>query len=803
MNRAPHGLAVGLGLAVLMLAWGNVAEAVHLRGQIMRVGYTGSPSENVGTTGDIYRMGRYAPVLVELTNDDGDQFDGIIEVRQKDGDGDELVASREVSLRGRRQFNLYIPGGPSFDAYWMRGQTDGPAPFSVRVFDLNNRLAPLHDDKSEPVKELAPPRAVIAASGDIPLILDASHRPLNQVDRLKRRDRTRDFALMRCAPKELPDHVSGLEMIDIMIWDGADPNLLDGLQNDAIIEWVRRGGRLVIGVSRNWNLLTASRLGPHLPARINGTKTDTVSASKSRTNVFRDLIPEKIPDHEKQPDSDQLTYCPVTPSDLVGDAASVVPVSPGRQDQIWVARRSCGRGQIVLVFAELQELLPAVHGNEAFLRDHLLRLRVIPERKDYMNTWETPRDIFMPVASRTAFHAASGFYFTFAFAFVVGYIAMVSGVSWNWLKRRNATRQAWVVFAGLAAAASAVSLGAVQVVRAFGQGVHEVTIVDGRADSFEATALSYLGLKTASHMQLDLCVPNKWHQPADSPEARGSLRPYVGSTEDKSHVTFSSPLRYQAVGQLGELRDVPIRATLKRFQAAWRGEMNGRIRASLRHSNLDNRLDAGSWIENQLGTDLHSCYLFSRASRNQAVQVYYLPYLAAGDKVDLDTICKQMEVREKERRAQPSIAAIRERLRLTRNDETWQWSPPLLRELMASCLTELAVPNTQTSDDLATQQMVLAKTVPAYVPSLLLLTFYHDPMVRNLIRHDVIPVRSQGEELEMSAEVQPGMALFVGFSENPGPLRLCKRKPGGGPAAWKAIQPSQSVVMYRELVPVR
>lgn len=795
-----------VGFACVLLALGDDAQAVHLRGQILRVGYTGSGSDRTSSPGDVYRVGRYAPVLVELTNDDGDQFDGVVEVRQHDADGDEVVASREISIRGTRRINLYVPGGPSRDdSYVGVGSQEGPAPFGVRVFDMENRLAKLFNDKGEPVIELTPPRPVVATTGDVPLILDVSQRPVNQIDRLKKRERSREFMLLRCLPKELPDHVSGLEMVDTVVWDGADPNLLDAVQNEAILEWVRRGGMLIVGVSRNWNLLSASRLGPFLPVRLSGTKTHDSSDVSRRGEVFKGIVSENYSEtNEEKLSARPLTYCPVTRSDLLGDAVVVVPSSPQGQEQIWVVRRACGRGQIVLASAELQEMLTIDPGYVSLLRDNLLRLGPFVESKERMDRLDLQRDLFGLVAARTAFHAASGFYFTFAFAFVIAYIAVVTGASWGWLKRRNATRQAWVIFAGVAAAASGISLGAVQIVRAFGQGVHEVTIVDGRADSFEATASSYLGLKTASHVQLDLCVPFKWHDPSLSPEARGSLRAQPGELQSRSRSTFSVPLRYEAVGPLGELRDVPLRATLKQFNATWRGEMTGRIKASLRHqSSTDDRLDSGSWIENQLGTDLRNCYVFTRGSRNTAVLVYFIPTLASGERLDFVAICKDMEDRETQRRASPSIVAVRERMRLKMNDEQWQWFPPPLHNMLVGCLDELSLSKDRKLEDRAGEQILVSSPVVSYVPPLLLLTFYSELLGSNLMRDEASPFRSQGQDLEMSTQVQPGVALFVGFSEDPGPLRLCKRKPGSGPDAWKPIQPSESVVMYRVLVPVR
>ncbi|MBI4579470.1 MAG: hypothetical protein HY718_07195 [Planctomycetes bacterium] len=801
-----EGAAIPRVMAILgaCVALGSVspAAAVHLRGQIVRTGYPGSGTGQLN--GDIYRLGRYAPVLVELTNDDGDQFEGTITVHQTDGDGDEVVASQEVAVRGLRRFHLYVPGGPLKEGSFVRGMGyDGPAPFLVRVFDRQDRLARLYDDKGDPVKELMPPRQVLLAPTGALMILDISQRPVNQLDRLTKLQNLQDHAVMRCSPKDLPDSVAGLEMADVIIWDGANPTALDTLQNEAILEWVRRGGRLIIGVSKNWNALTTSPFGPLLPGRLSGTQ------GTSDETILKPLLPDRegAVTARTARRTRSLTYCPLTRVSLAADAVAVLPPSRTEDHQIWIARRNCGRGEVTLVTAELQELLGLrPDDDDRLMRTTLLRMNIVPESDD-TNRWgmRPIHDLFSDVAARTAFQQTSGLYFAFAFAFVIGYIVIVTGGTWGWLRRHRAVRHAWVASALVAAAASGVSLGAVQLVRAFGQGVHEMTVVDGRAGSFEATATSYLGLKTASHTLLDLCVPRKWLDPGDSIEVRGSLRPMVAEARPADGSTFSAPARYEAVAQLGELRSVPLRATLKQFEATWRGEIPGRLVASLRRRAEPARdeLDSSSWVDNQLATDLENCYVFTRASDLSAVRVYVIPKLAAGEKVSWSAITRFMEERDKAKK-QSLGGRLRSRVEnATEGDAEPAWSPPLLQHLMAQCLFAVSSVDPRTKEEADRQQNVLAANVGRHVPALLLLTFYRDAPLTNLLVDGRELSRSQGEELEMWSCLDGNTALFVGFSEQPSPLRLCRRKPGGDVDDWKPLKPSQSVVMYRFTVPVQ
>lgn len=778
-----------MAAAVAFLGLAAPVQAVHLRGKVMRVGYSGSSTGVYATVGDIYRVGRWTPVWVELSNDDGDQFEGVIEVRQPDADGDEVVASREVAVRGARQFCLYVPGGPPSDDRLGRGT--GVAAFTVRVFDREGRLARLHDDKGTPVKELRPVREPVPVSADALLILDMSRPPFGQLDEVRRLERLQDFVTMRCLPAELPDSVAGLELVDVITWDSPDPGGLDTLQSDALLEWVRRGGRLILGAGKNWDSLSQSKFGPVLPARLTGAE------STSDGELLRDWLAPDAP----RTGLPTITYCPIRRENLLPGAVSILPRNARADEQVWASRRACGRGEVVLVAAELKDVFALTPGDQdrPFLRRELLRLKSSPEPRGNV-FYHGTTDVFTRVAAQTAFQTTSGFYFAFAFAFVIAYIVLVTGGTWGWLVRRGGVRHAWVASAVLAAAASGVSLGAVQLVRAWGQGVHEMTVVDGQIGAYEAVATSYLGLKTASHTLLDICVPQQWVKAADSPELRGSLRPYAMEAGSSQQSRFAVPHRYESVAHLGELRSVPFRATLKQFVSTWRGNLDGRIAASLRYNAIGDELDRTSWVENQLGTELNDCYLLYRAASSGFVHVYTLGTLPPNTRVELGRVAAAME--EQHRRNMSQFQALRDRGSGS-EEERARWSPPLLRVLLDQSLRAIGVTSTRGRDENSRDQRVIADHAPAYVAPLLLLTFFDDLELATLLAQGQELSRSQGRELEMSSRLEVGSALLIGFSQSPSPLRLCRRKPGSDADAWKPLLPARSAVMYRFMAPVQ
>lgn len=791
-------LVGGLAALSAVLMATSPSAAVHLRAQITRVGYSGSSSGNFTSAGDVYRIGRWVPVCVEVANEDGDQFEGTIEVRQTDADGDEVVARKDVAVRGLRTFCLYVPGGPVLEDNFVRGMGyEGPAPFTVRIFDQEGKLAAVHGDSGQPVKELRPPRQVVPAPPNALVILDMSSPPVNHLDRLKDLERVQEVMILRCSPRDVPDSVVGLELVDVLVWDAPQPDSLDPLQNSAILEWLRRGGRLILGVGKTWNNIAQSQFGGVLPAKLGETQSTT------SPEMLGELLPSGDSDGESPAQIPQLTYCPLTTEQLASDAVPVLPRGPKPGEQVWAVRRSCGRGEVLLVPAELKEVLSLRAKDErlTFLRTTLLRLRSTTDARDAMVNF-APTDLFSRVAAQTAFQATSGLYFAFAFAFVIAYIILVTGGVWGWLRRKGGVRHAWVASAMLAAGASGVSLGAVQLVRVFGQGVHEMTIVDGAAGSYDAIATSYLGLKTSSHTLVDVCVPQRYAAPTEAPDARGSLRPYSVEVDAEQRTTFAVPQRYEGVAQLGELRSVPLRATLKQFEVTWRGSLDGRLAASLRARTGSNELDPSSWVKNELGSNLRDCYLFARSPGQSGIDVYLIGTLENGETRDWVKVCRVMEEQHKERASQ--FGSIRDRVEnLGSEGEKSRWSPPLVRVLLDQCLRELSIRSVRDSNEIRREQPLILPGAAPYVAPLILLSFYDDPALSGLLYPGQELRRTQGRDLELSSRLEPGTGLFVGFAESPGPLRLCRRKPGDDVQAWKTVTPSRAAVMYRFTAPIR
>ncbi len=760
------------------------AAGVHLRGRVVYVGFPGSGASDYEQGAHHYRPGTWTPVLVELANDERDRFEGVIEVRQPDRDRDEVLARREVVVQGTRRYFLYVPAGLS-----QQGEN-----FRVRVYTSTGQFAELHDDQGRPVRELLPPGQLMQTPPGYRVILDISPVPLTLLKELLRDEQARDdLVVARSSPGDLPDAAAGLDLADVIIWDGADPSILDLPQRSALLEWTRRGGTLILAVSRNWELVNREGFREILPVTLRGIETMTEPPA-----WLSEWLGVGAFDGQGGRLDPPLTYCPVRRQDLLAGATILVPAvqstaeagEASSDDLLLVARRPCGRGEVVLVAAELRDLLQASRRKVAMLGE-LLSVRRQPADPDPGMGWRVEVDLFGFITRMTSFGVTAWLYLFVAIAFVIVYLLIATAGSWAWLRRRRIERHAWVAFAGVALAASLVSIVAVRWLRGIGYRVQEVSVVDGRAGTEEATAVSFLGLKAPAHIRVDLRVPRDAAAPDRLTEPFCSIRalPPVSDRTDG----FAAADRYEAVAALGQLRSLPLRATLKQFEAHWQGQLEGRLDGALyrlRQGTIELRPD--SWLQNNLGTDLTNCWLVVAARdplpgqsyRDLGMEAYRLGNLPEGQRLTWQTLQERSEAAAPPGSG-PQRAPRRQLATLVEND----W----LGQLIARARSDAAGREQERPDP----------GMLNFQRALLVLTFHSEIDVRRMVSEHYEVIRHYGHRLDRSAQVMRDTALFVGFSRSPGPVRLCYRRSERSQDPWRAITPSEPEIMYRIAVPIQ
>jgi hypothetical protein len=511
---------------------------------------------------------------------------------------------------------------------------------AVRLFDKLGQLVKLHDDTRRETDELIsapfadlPPDEMLVVDMTMPRKL--AHAAWLDSARVGKAGWPNARNVRALSPREVPFRWQGLEAVDAMVWDDADPSALSLQQVDAITGWVKAGGRLLITAGSNWQALGASSLAAILPVKITGAG-ESMEAAEFLDIVnnedYRNYL-EKC--YAKKP----IVRCAIEP---LPEALAIPAECDFRQI---VYRRLLGRGSVTFVAASLRQLLPPPEqlsnpdaerapvaagsgsdgSRESPQRDWFINTACeqiiargflsLPEvRKDENSTWNSPIDLFQYACDSVAFGTSSAAYLVFAIFFAIAYTMFAAVGSYWYLTRRSWQHHCWTAFAAVSVAGSIIGTGMVWTLRGFSTNLWQTTVIDSRAGVDYGYADCLLGVKTPKHQRLDLQMTAKNDEavpPDEASQQRGSIRPMPQpSGPFASNMHFVAPENYQSLLTGAELNGVQVRATLKEFQSCWEGPLGGTLEAKLvRQAAAPHEFIEGSFIRNRLGITLKDCYL--------------------------------------------------------------------------------------------------------------------------------------------------------------------------------------------------
>jgi hypothetical protein len=212
-------------------------------------------------------------------------------------------------------------------------------------------------------------------------------------------------------------------------------------------------------------------------------------------------------------------------------------------------------------------------------------------------------------------------------------------------------------------------------------------------------------------------------------------------------------------------------------------------------------IDPASWIQNDLDTDLYDCCLMltnravrsDRPCRDQLIRVCNIGLLPRGKRVTGQDLADRADAFA---RANAKIPADVPRIRdayegaLLQKMIGGQWLPGFFSTMQYA---------TGPDQILSVRRPQQEKVVQA----LMLLTVYNEVNATGILKEGNELRRSHGAGFDRSDAIQPAEAILVGFSNAPGPARLCYRKADRPNASWTPITPNKASVMYRILVPVK
>jgi hypothetical protein len=614
-------------VVVMLIGVGALAaRAQILQGQVDSVGFQAS-------LGPVLRTGQWCPILVSLRCQGSQVFSGELRVEAIDLDGDRVAFTQP-------QVTVASEAGPP-KRFWCYVVVDASneLPANVEVVDQDGGL----------VAQLPlPPQPVAPLLSDDLLVLDISYPQVTALNGLlttgwapgQPTDGTRRFyrnvAVARMPAADLPDRWWGLEAVDVLVWDQPDPAALSLAQRDALMEWVRNGGQLVLGIGAKWSALHKSDLAPLLPLQGDGP---TVEVTRLPTFFDRVALPAWR-DREFRAPVAVTTAEPVEGAfRTLGDFGPTGAIS-------LITMRLVGSGRVVATAASLADLTTGISiDQEKFFRA-LFDLNAYT--KEFMEkqleagrySGMLTRDwLYDGLTDPVRFAGATALGGLGVFLFVAAYVVVATLASWAWLRGRGLTHLSWTVFAGFAVAASALSLGTVSALRGFSGGVRSVSILDLEAGSTEARGPCLFGYRSPTRQRVELALG----------EQGQFLRPLARNPQGAAR--YFTPARYAALPTRATLQNVLMRATLKQFAGYWSGTLDGTIRGDLRISRETGRLTPGSWLHNDLPVDLAGGYLLFIDPRQDDAGV---PWRAAG-LTTLYTLPDSVEVKPDPNEVPPAV----------------------------------------------------------------------------------------------------------------------------------------------------
>ncbi len=577
LGRLPR-LLRNAGLCILA-AWSAADRlaAQPVQGDVRSVGFRGR-----GTTRFVVREGAWTPVLLELTVPGDQHFEGTAQIERRDLDHDRVIyLKRPLTLTagaGLQRVWCYAVVSPQDPAGGRLGveivAADGArvATFRSPAFELVSPDTQVILDLSSPF--LPAVAALDTGSESYASLMWGTHRFYRSV------------CVASLEATDVPDEWFGLEAADTIVWDDPDPRRLSDIQLEALVRWVRHGGRLVLGLGPAASRLRGTPLEPLLPVQLTGRAVEVKRLPRlfeayavSRRAEFRAPVLAWI---------GPLRSHSTTVFEDRAPGAGVFPL---------LAMRMAGSGRVIACAVRLRDLTSVGYRSE--LMHLLFDLNRTPD--DFLKNEAQAMaiqlgrtaELHAAIVEPIEFRATASVQMLAAFSFVFVYIAVATFASWAWLRRRKQTHLSWAVFAGIAVIGSVLSLGAVRLARGIVETVHTISFVDLEAGSHAARAHVLAGLRSPRRRRVKVSL-------GEAPESY--IRPLGSGRELTS--AYATPTRYHVLPQAGRIDDVLVRATLKQFEGFLSTTSQGTIDARILVDPRSGRIRPESWIRNNLSTPL-------------------------------------------------------------------------------------------------------------------------------------------------------------------------------------------------------
>jgi hypothetical protein len=277
-NRMRSALSLFLAFSAAASVWHGAAPVVwaqrSARGievENIRVGFDSSLS--IKGASNSFKIGTWTPVWVQLRAGN-DRFKGLMHLLVADDDGTPTAFQVPVEIGANQS--------ERFTAYARPGSRDPE--ITIRLFDeKGRRVANVQEAvmmRDPPVASM-PDETVILSMGR-PQGLDgiAGLPGFKSGGAATDRSQGEEIVTARIdvQGRMLPGRWYGYDAAQVIVVDTSDREVLsalDNLRGKPLVDWVERGGHLVVSVGSNWQLVRDSVLGPILPGEPTGRERVT------------------------------------------------------------------------------------------------------------------------------------------------------------------------------------------------------------------------------------------------------------------------------------------------------------------------------------------------------------------------------------------------------------------------------------------------------------------------------------------------------------------------------------------------
>ena len=278
--------------------------------------------------GDGYKIGTYAPLTITVRNqDERAVFSGDLAVEVRNFSSDTPIGRYTTPLRligaepKRKNLHVYCP----------RNATQ----LVIQIVPATSSGGTALDDTPlETTQDMLLPTP-LARKDYFVLVLAPSGDKLKRfIDKKQLEDSDSAKAHVRYLPtsRSLPNRWIAYSAVDVLVIRGIrlTERRISKAQQTAMLDWVQRGGTLIISGGSNFNYLRGSFIEPYLPVELKRVEMDTLPANVREQLGFQSSGSNENP-------FERIRFVP-----KVGCETLI-----GTEEQPYVAKRNFGDGQIL------------------------------------------------------------------------------------------------------------------------------------------------------------------------------------------------------------------------------------------------------------------------------------------------------------------------------------------------------------------------------------------------------------------------------------------------------------------------